>query len=69
MTVKLYRVVDRSGKDFSINPEHIVAVDWDSKRLVFSNDESLYLKTDWDIIKALDHMEIDHGSSNQTSRE
>lgn len=59
MTVKLYRVVDRSGKDFSVNPEQIVAVDWDSKCIIFSSGDSLYLKTDWDVIKVLDLMGIE----------
>lgn len=64
MAVKLYHIVDRSGKAFSVNPEHIVAVDWENRRLVFSNDESLYLQNNSAILNALKEMGVEHGYSN-----
>ena len=46
MTVKLYRVIDRAAKVFHINPAHITAVEWDSLRIIFSNGESLYVRSE-----------------------
>lgn len=64
MTVKLFLIKDRSGKEFSVNPEHIVAVDWENRRLVFSNDENLYLRNNSEIFNALKEMGVEHGHSN-----
>lgn len=64
MTVKLYHIVDRSGKAFSVNPDHIVAVDWESNRLVFSNDESLYLRNNSEVFNDLKEMGVEHGHSD-----
>lgn len=63
MTVKLFLIKDRHGKVFSVNPNHIVAVDWENKRIVFSNNESLYLRNN-EIINALKEMGVEHGHSD-----
>lgn len=64
MSIKLYLIKDRAGKEFSVNPEQIVAVDWENRRLVFSNDESLYLRNKSEVFNALKEMGVEHGHSD-----
>lgn len=57
--MKLYQVIDHAGKQFHINPEHVSAIDWESKRMVFSNDESIYFRTGADIIDACNKLGLE----------
>lgn len=64
MTVKLYRVVDRSGLVFHVNPQQIVAVDWASKRINFSNDENVYFGFEHTLTAALIQMGVELGDAS-----